>query len=197
MTWPFPEHVTNTKPYYLAFPRARHILNRMTCPFVVHVTHTKPYNFALPRARHCHVACLSTGLQPLPKRILQIGLSTAFSFNSQYLLVALDLSISCLHLLPHLSLSSLSFNNLFITQDVISTVSLPFVIVFSILIFSLSLNTISHRIDQIDLIHHPATHFKTSQVFLICFYSVIKCALFLNKAHFMSASELSTVYHLM
>jgi hypothetical protein len=48
------------------------------------------------------VVCLTTGPQPLPKRVLHWVRSSASSFNFQYLLFSLRSSSSCLCLLPRL-----------------------------------------------------------------------------------------------
>jgi len=53
-----------------------------------------------------HIVCLTTGSQPLPKRVLRGVRSSASSINFLYLLIYLRLSGSCLPHLPHLSLTS-------------------------------------------------------------------------------------------
>ena len=92
--------------------------------------------------RHHSVACLTTGPQPLPKRVLHRVWSSASYFNLQYPLFTLRLSSSCLCLLPRLPVTSilpslplslsLSLNKVFLvavpTQDVTNLVSLFFVV---------------------------------------------------------------------
>jgi hypothetical protein len=59
---------------------------------------------------------LTTGPQPLPKRVLPSGRSRPSSFNFQYHLFSLRSPSSCLRLLPCLPVTSslyLSFNNVF------------------------------------------------------------------------------------
>jgi len=50
---------------------------------------------------------LTTGPQPLPKRVLRRVRSSASSFNFQYPLFSLRLSSSCLRLLPRLTVTSI------------------------------------------------------------------------------------------
>jgi hypothetical protein len=55
--------------------------------------------------------CLTTGPQPLPKRVLQRVRSSASSFNFQYPIVSLRSSSSSLRLLPHLPVISIHPSN--------------------------------------------------------------------------------------
>ena len=50
--------------------------------------------------------CLTTGPQPLPKRVLHIVPSSAFSFHFHYHLVSLKLSSSCLRIFPRIPATS-------------------------------------------------------------------------------------------
>jgi hypothetical protein len=53
------------------------------------------------KTRVCHFAvCLTTGPQPLPKRVLHTLRSNAYSFNFQQLLFSLRSSSRCLRFLP-------------------------------------------------------------------------------------------------
>ena len=54
---------------------------------------------------------LTTGPQPLPKRVLHTVLSNAFSFNFQHPLVSLKSFNSCLRLLPRLTNTLLAIIN--------------------------------------------------------------------------------------
>jgi hypothetical protein len=69
------------------------------CKFYLYCT-IKLCIFTVP---HLHfVVCLTTGPQPLPKRVLHRVRSSASYFSFQYLLVPLRSSSRCLHLLPRL-----------------------------------------------------------------------------------------------
>jgi hypothetical protein len=126
------------------------------------------------------VACLTTGIKPLPKRALHIVRSRASSFTWQYPFLSLRSSTSFQRLLPRLPTSYIPF---FIFPSIICCrwqflrkmwpIQLAFRLLVSCRIFlcSLTLNNIvliSHMIGLTDIFHpSPAPHFKTFQMFLI------------------------------
>ena len=80
-----------------------------------------------------HSVCLTTGLQPLPKRVLYTMRSGASSFNFQYPLASS--SSSCLCLLPRLSVTSIFPSMCFIRQFLRNMwpVELPFLLFITLM----------------------------------------------------------------
>jgi len=121
------------------------------------------------RRRRRHVVCLTTGSQPLPKRVRHTVRSTASSFNVQYFLISM-LSSSYLRLLSHLSVRSVfpsitCFRTQFLhTMWPIYLAFLCFTVCRIFLSPSTLCNICSffYAIGPTDLLHpSPAPHFKT------------------------------------
>ena len=76
---------------------------RPSTPYWSNVSSTRrPFS----TSQHNSVVCLTTGPEPLPKRVLHRRRSSSSSFNLQYLVVPLMSSSSCLRLLPRLPVTS-------------------------------------------------------------------------------------------
>jgi hypothetical protein len=117
---------------------------------------------------------LMSGPQPLPNRLLHSVRSGASSFNLQCPNFSLTSSRSCLRLLPSLSVTSIlplypSCNNLFQkavpTQTVTNPVNLPFFVVCTIFLPSLTpCNTSSFLTRSVQLIFFSLFHHHISEI---------------------------------
>jgi hypothetical protein len=124
--------------------------------------------------------CLKTGPQLLPKRVLHSVRSSASSFIFQYPPFSLSLFGSSLHLLPRLSFyhSSIFPSITCLRRQSLRymwPIKLAFLLFYCtsdipLLFYSKQYFFISHAIGPTDNLHpSPAPHFKTFQVFVICF----------------------------
>ena len=132
--------------------------------------------------------CLTTGPQPLPERVLLRVRSSTSYFNSQYSLVSLKSSSSCLCLLPFLSMISIPliipFSRQFIRKMWPTHAAFLLFILHSIFLSWLSLcNSFSFLTQSVqnDLLHPcSAPRIKIFHLFLNYFpkcpiFSTIEC----------------------